>query len=199
MPRQNRVTPTGQIIADPARGAWMGNRGGKIHADGQLLPRRRWASRRWITCALHFKDRHRQVMGAGYTELFFLDEVTALAAGHRPCFECRRADAITFATAFAGTGIARADDMDVVLHRERIAERDTLHARSLPDGCFYLQENVAWLVMGGRAHEWTPSGYRQNKALPDHPVTALTPASIRAVLQAGYAPQVDRSGIGPRT
>ena len=102
MPLPNRVTPFGNLIATPARGTLMGNRGGKIHSDNKNLTGRRWASRQWICCVLEFKGRQREVWGDGYTELFFLDEVTALAAGHRPCFECRRKDAERFSQLFAG-------------------------------------------------------------------------------------------------
>src|SRR5690242_19291681 len=101
MPLQNRVTPFGDLITTPARGLFMGNRGGRFHRDDRTLSGRRWTSRQWICCRLAFNDRRRQVWRTGYTELFFLDEVTALAAGHRPCFECRRADARAFAAAFA--------------------------------------------------------------------------------------------------
>ncbi|MEO1001299.1 MAG: hypothetical protein AAFW69_11970, partial [Pseudomonadota bacterium] len=104
MPLQNRVTPFGEIEADPARGLWLGNRGGRFHRDDRTLGRRRHASRAWIYCVLNFKGRRRAVMGPGYTELFFLDEPTALAAGHRPCFECQRARAIAFAEAW-GAGM----------------------------------------------------------------------------------------------
>src|SRR5262249_21280802 len=97
MPLQNRVTPLGHLLAEPARGLFMGNRRGRLHSDDRTLSSRRWASRMWICCRLHFNNRHRQVWGNSYTELFFLDEVTALAAGHRPCFECRRKDAEIFA------------------------------------------------------------------------------------------------------
>src|SRR3982750_3317937 len=97
MTLQNRVNPFGELIAAPSRGTLFGNRGGRFHRDDHTPGTRRWASRQWICCVLDFKGRHRQVWGRGYTELFFLDEVTALAAGHRPCFECRRADAKTFA------------------------------------------------------------------------------------------------------
>ena len=122
MTLQNRVTPFGDIIATPARGLFMGNRGGRIHDAARRLGRRRWASTQWICCRLHFKDRHRSVWAESYTELFFLDEPTALAAGHRPCFECRRADAMAFAAAWARGGARpKAADMDRVLHRERLA------------------------------------------------------------------------------
>src|SRR2546423_14932705 len=97
MALQNRVDPFGELIASPARGMLLGNRGGRFHCDDRTLGKRRWASRQWICCVLRFKQRHRAVWRDGYTELFFLDEVTALAAGHRPCFECRRADAKAFA------------------------------------------------------------------------------------------------------
>jgi hypothetical protein len=100
MPLQNRVTPFGALVAVTARGGFMGNRGGRIHTDARALTTRRWASRQWICCVLDFRGRQRDVWGRFYTELFFLDEVTALAAGHRPCFECRRRDAERFAAAF---------------------------------------------------------------------------------------------------
>lgn len=142
MPLQNRVSPTGEFVATASRGELMGNRGGRLHDSAQRLGARRWASKSWITCRLDMPGRRRDVMGASYTELFFLDEATALAAGHRPCFECRRADAIAFAHAFAagreeqtpagGGGFGangadpgsrwplRAREIDAVLHKERI-------------------------------------------------------------------------------
>ena len=105
MPLQNRVTPEGEIIATPHRGLMMGNRGGCFHLPDRTLGSRRWATRQWIACVLEFKGRHRQAMMQPnrYTELFFLDEATALAAGHRPCFECRRRDAERFAALWAET------------------------------------------------------------------------------------------------
>src|SRR6476646_8354138 len=127
MPLQNRVTPFGELIASPARGTLLGNRGGRIHDDERKLTARRWTSKQWICCQLDFNNRHRKVWGDGYTELFFLDEVTALAAGHRPCFECRRADAKAFAEKWAeawGGGIPYAPEMDEVLHAERLTGRE---------------------------------------------------------------------------
>ena len=116
MPLQNRVSPFGELFATSARGTLFGNRGGKFHADGKALTKRRWASRQWICCVLDFKGRQRDVWGRYYTELFFLDEVTAFAAGHRPCFECRRRDAEHFARLFAGNETrATADAMDDVI------------------------------------------------------------------------------------
>src|SRR5215475_3431419 len=127
MPLPNRVDPFGQLFADSARGLMFGNRGGKFHRDDRTLGLRRWASSRWICCRLEFKGRHRAVWSKGYTELFFLDEPTALAAGHRPCFECRRADAKAFAAAFAAAHRLdvppNAADMDRVLHAERLDGR----------------------------------------------------------------------------
>src|SRR5713101_3088602 len=142
MPLPNRVDPFGNLFADPARGLFFGNRGGRIHRDDRALGFRRWVSHSWICCRLDFKGRHRDVWGAGYTELFFLDEPTALAAGHRPCFECRRRDAQAFAAAFArGRGAApRAAEIDRVLHAERLDGRAKRQHRlaidDLPDGGF---------------------------------------------------------------
>ncbi|MGL4241245.1 MAG: hypothetical protein ACRCTI_09045, partial [Beijerinckiaceae bacterium] len=100
----NRVDPFGDLVATPERGLWLGNRGGRFHCERTRTVRGRpWASRQWICCVLSFKNRQRQVWSRGYTELFFTDEATALAAGHRPCFECRRADAVAFAAAWART------------------------------------------------------------------------------------------------
>ena len=126
MPLQNRVSPFGELLAVPARGTLMGNRGGRLHGDDRTLGARRWASKQWICCRLAFNGRHRTVWGASYTELFFLDEVTAFAAGHRPCFECRRQDAERFAQLFVGVDPgatvkrAAAAAMDDVLHAERV-------------------------------------------------------------------------------
>ena len=144
MPLQNRVNPFGDVAAISARGLFMGNRGGRFHTDAKTLTARRWASRQWICCVLDFKGRHRDVWGRFYTELFFLDEPTALAAGHRPCFECRRNDAEAFAGKWRearrlGTR-PYAGEMDEVLHGERLQGRaKRLHRRTideLPDGAF---------------------------------------------------------------
>src|SRR3984893_16441108 len=116
MALQNRVDPFGDLIATPARGLLFGNRGGRFHRDPQTLGNRRWASRQWICCVLEFKNRRRKVWDTGYTELFFLDEPTALAAGHRPCFECRRRDAEAFRKAFNERAWVSAPEMDAVLH-----------------------------------------------------------------------------------
>src|SRR6476620_5869992 len=164
MPLQNRVTPFGELSSTPARGTLMGNRGGKFHAANRALTSRRWASRQWISCVLDFENRHRDVWGRYYTELFFLDEVTAFAAGHRPCFECRRRDAEQFARLFAGEAIrARAPTMDAVLHRERLDGRARrTHRRridDLPDGAMIAVDGAAFAVRQQRLLRWTPSGY----------------------------------------
>ncbi|MGE3916373.1 MAG: hypothetical protein AB7F78_11810, partial [Hyphomicrobiaceae bacterium] len=172
MPLQNRVTPEGEIVADAARGLMMGNRGGALHDDVKRLGRRRWVSRQWICCRLAFNGRHREVMSPGrYTELFFLDEPTALAAGHRPCFECRRQDFLRFATLWAkvlgGDGRATAPDMDEVLQRERVdaAGRKLTCAApfaDLPSGSFVRFEGRPHLVLGSRLLEWTPRGSQKS-------------------------------------
>ena len=198
MPLQNRVDPFGELLADPARGLFFGNRGGRFHRDDRTLGRRRWVSRAWICCRLQFKGRHRTVWGRGYTELFFLDEVTALAAGHRPCFECRRHDALTFAEAWARSKKLstrpHAADMDRVLHRERLNGRaKRIHRRlidDLPDGAVVSIEGNAWAIRGASLLRWTPSGYAARRRRPKKIlVDVLTPPAILRVLAAGYSPQ----------
>jgi hypothetical protein len=192
MPHHNRVDPFGELIATPARGLLFGNRGGRFHNDDRTLGRRRYASRQWICCVLDFKGRQRDVWGRGYTELFFLDEVTALAAGHRPCFECRRRDAQAFAAAFP-RGPMRAPAMDVVLQAERLDGRaKRTHRRkidTLPDGAMIQQDGGAFAMRGKRLLRWTPSGYEAGPRRPrDSMVEVLTPPSIVAALAAGYVP-----------
>src|SRR6476620_3980497 len=136
MALQNRVDPFGDLLATPARGTLMGNRGGRIHTDGQRLTSRRWASRQWICCVLDFKGRQRDVWGRYYTELFFLDAVTALAAGPRPCLDCRRKDAEDFTERWRqASGMSerpRAPAMDDLLQAERLDGRaKRVHRRDL--------------------------------------------------------------------
>jgi hypothetical protein len=194
MPLQNRVDPFGNLFADTARGTFMGNRGGRIHDAKRELTRRRWASRQWICCVLSFKARRRTVWGEGYTELFFLDEPTALAAGHRPCFECRRVAALAFARAFAGVGPRLgAAAMDRVLQAERLDGRDKrLHRAALdtlPDGAFIARDGIALAVRGKGLLRWTPSGYRDAERRPHGvSVDVLTPPSIVHALANGYQP-----------
>jgi hypothetical protein len=198
MPLQNRVTPFGELLAVPARGTLFGNRGGRFHTDAKTLTARRWASRQWICCVLDFKGRQRDVWGRFYTELFFLDEPTALAAGHRPCFECRRKDAEAFAELWRAVHRLRqrpyAFAMDEMLHSERLRGRaKRLHRRSidgLPDGAFVALHGDAFAVRGDRILRWTPQGYDVEKPRPRGGVVeVLTPPAILAVLSAGYEPR----------
>jgi hypothetical protein len=193
MPLQNRVTPFGDIIADPARGLFTGNRGGRIHdADTRTLVRRS-ASPRWICCLLAFKGRWREVWGQGYTHLFFCDEVTALAAGHRPCAECRRADGRAFQAAVGkGLGLMQApglSEIDARLRREgRARPRPVAPAADLPDGCMIAVDGKAFALRHGLALSWSPSGYGPPVPAPRQAVEILTPATAIAALRAGYAP-----------
>jgi hypothetical protein len=194
MPLQNRVDPFGELFASPARGTLMGNRGGRFHADDQNLTTRRWASRQWICCVLEFKNRQRDVWGRYYTELFFLDEVTALAAGHRPCFECRRKEAERFATLSSDkTMRASAESMDKVLHAERLnGKAKRTHRRkldTLPDGAMVALDGEAFAVRGKLLLRWTPAGYPGSKPRPRGiEVDVLTLPSILSVLTRGYEP-----------
>jgi hypothetical protein len=194
MPLPNRVDPFGDLFATPTRGTLFGNRGGKFHRDDKTLGSRRWASRQWICCVLKFKGRQRNVWGRYYTELFFLDEVTAFAAGYRPCFECRRQDAERFAVLFSGKKQrASADAMDSVLHAERLdgkAKRTyRLSLDSLPDGAMVALDGEVFAVRDKHLLPWTPSGYSASKPRPRNlEVDVLTPPSILSVLGRGYAP-----------
>ena len=201
MPLQNRVTPDGSIIATPERGTMMGNRGGALHTADRTLSGRRWVSRQWICCRLAFNGRQRQVMAPGrYTELFFLDEATALAAGHRPCFECRRADARRFAGLWAlangRNGVARAGEIDAALHQQRLDGEGAKRAHrlplgALPDGAFVRMRSGPALVWGDAVLAWTAAGYQAPKLLdPDVEADVLTPPGIIAVLKSGYLPML---------
>jgi len=198
MPLQNRVNPFGELFATAARGTLFGNRGGRFHTDAKTLTRRRWASWQWICCVLDFKGRQRNVWGRYYTELFFIDEVTALAAGHRPCFECRRKDAEAFAEAWrkAQRLSARpyAPAMDEVLHAERLRGRvKRMHRRNvdtLPDGAVVARGGEAFAVRGRALLHWTPQGYDARRPRPCGVIVdVLTPPAILAVLSAGYRPR----------
>ena len=193
MPLRNRVTPLGELIADPARGLVYGNRG-CLHDDrGEI--RRRYATRRWIACRLEFKGWHRRaLMQPGkFTELFFLDEATAMAAGHRPCALCRREDYRRFLDAVDATG---ADEIDERLHRERLdGHGRRLHAASfddLPDGAFVLHDAEPWLVRSGALLRWTPAGYgeRTRIAPAGRRVRTITPPSLVRLLRTGWEPAV---------
>jgi hypothetical protein len=189
MPLQNRVTPRSELIADPARGLVYGNRGCLHDADGRI--RRRYATRRWIACRLRFRDWHRSplLQPGRFTELFFLDEATAFAAGHRPCALCRRDDYVRFGELFPGP--ARADPMDAQLHDERISGRGQRHHAAaldaLPDGAFVLRDGAPWLVRGAALLRWTPGGYAERAPRPaGADAMLITPPSLVAVLRAGW-------------
>ena len=191
MPLRNRVTPLSELIADPARGLVYGNRGCLHDERGEI--RRRFATRRWIACRLEFKGwRRKALLQPGkFTELFFLDEVTAFAAGHRPCALCRREDYKRFLELVGASG---ADEIDERLHRERLAGsgrrlRPTL-PDELPDGAFVFQDGDPWLVLGGDLLRWTPSGYTTRVRRSDRRVEVITAASLLAVLRAGWEPVV---------
>jgi hypothetical protein len=203
MPLQNRVTPTGDIIATAHRGMFTGNRG-IIHDPATKTLTRRWASQAWLTCVCKFKGRRREVMGGrSWTELFFLDEATALSAGHRPCFFCRRDDAVRFRAAWEeGNGLRRvlARNIDTVLHRERLSSRrKRLHAlpmplQELPDGAMVQQGTQSFLIVQGRALKWSPAGYRNApNAIAD--AMLLTPPSTLRALSAGYRPVLHESAV----
>jgi hypothetical protein len=200
-PLQNRVTPAGDIVAVPERGTLTGNRG-VLHDEAGRI-RRPWQVRRWIACALEFRGRHREPMPPGrWTALFFVDEATALAAGHRPCAECRHADYRRFRAAWAeGQGAAepRADEIDRVLHAERLdGRRKRLHpARlgDLPDGVIVEIEGGFYLTQGDRLLGWWFSGYKGAPLVldPATGVDVLTPPSIVAAIRAGYEPAIHPS------
>jgi hypothetical protein len=203
MPLPNRVDPFANIHAVPERGLYLGNRGGCFHRPDQTLKSRRWASQQWIICVLDFKNRRRALMQPGlYTELFFLDEATALAAGHRPCHECRRADAIAFREALASAGAlpfsAKVAAMDALIAGEvqSVLKGETSRAQvspaSLPDGAFYAVGDTAFLKQGAHARPWTFAGYGAPRP---HPARALrlTPAATCAALSAGYQPALHAS------
>jgi hypothetical protein len=197
MPLQNRVTPEGDIIADPHRGMFTGNRGIIHDPATKTLLTRRWASPAWLTCVCEFRGRRREVMaGRSWTELFFLDEATALSAGHRPCFFCRRDDANQFRAAWQqgnGTGSMLAREIDAVLHRERLeGGRKRLHPlpmpmEKLPDGAMVRSGAESYMIAQGRALQWSTGGYREAKD-PVTDVLLLTPPSTLRALSAGYRP-----------
>lgn len=196
------------MIATAARGTFMGNRGGALHNDQHEIVRQ-YASRRWITCLLEFKGRQRTVMSPRrYTELFFLDEAVALAAGHRPCAECRRQRFNAFKEAWMRSRDGRgdmflfADEMDMELHaarmdrrREKITHHAPLH--SLPDGCFVQIEGSSYLVRGDSLLLWSPEGYLEKRRRSNGPtVSVLTPEPIVRCLRHGYQPEIHNSSRG---
>jgi hypothetical protein len=202
MPLQNRVTPSGDIIATVHRGMFTGNRGIIHDPATKTLLRRRWASRAWLTCVCEYKGRRRDVMATrSWTELFFLDEATAFAAGHRPCFFCRRDDASRFRAAWEeGNGVpkVRAGGIDAELHRERLeGARKRLHAlpvrlSELPDGAMVRAGEESFLIAQGRALVWSPAGYREAQGAIEGAMLLTPPSTLRAFI-AGYRPVLHQS------
>lgn len=211
MPRQNRITPFGDLIATPARGMFIGNRGVLHNAKGELTGKQ-WSHRAWITCALEYKGARRELMQPGcYTELFFLDEVTALAAGHRPCALCRPKEFKVFKAAwlkgnaqFGLTGNPGIGKIDEILHQERVSPnrlKVTFEATAgdLPNGVFLMLPDLpetCFLYWDEALLPWSPHGYGEKQPLnPDTCLTVLTPQSIVNTLRAGYTPRVSLTGI----
>jgi hypothetical protein len=199
VPLQNRVTPTGEIVSDQARGLLMGNRG-CLHGLDRQLRTARWRSKAWICCTLVWKDVRRDPMPPGrWTALFFLDEVTALAAGHRPCAYCRRRDFLAFAEAWRrAQGLPqrpRAREMDARLHAERVDSRTrrqvTRRAEvpTLPDGVMIRWNGGPGLFVAGRVLPWSLTGYGAPVPVPSSaPVELLTPPVTAAAIAFGYRP-----------
>jgi hypothetical protein len=199
MPLQNRVTPFSELVAHPARGLLYGNRGCMHDDQGRI--RRRYGTRRWIACRLEFRgwERGPKLQPGRFTELFFLDEATAFAAGHRPCALCRRGDYVRLGEIWRELhpGQSGADAIDLQLHGERVAPdtRAQRHHRAplgdLPDGAFVLHDGEPWLVRGPELARWTPAGYAERIARPrEGAATVITPPSLVAVLRAGWEPLV---------
>lgn len=200
-PARNRVTPLGEIVAIDARGAWTGNRG-ILHRDREIV--RDFATKTWLTCVLEFKDRRQPQWQAGrYTSLFFLDEAVALAAGHRPCAECRRTDYNAYRTAWTaeqGGALPLAKELDERLHRERLRpgthdrQLHQLDWRGLPDGVFALVDDRAAIVVGDHLGFWGEDGYAERAPRPRRGIASvITPPASVAVLSAGYPVQIDQS------
>jgi hypothetical protein len=195
MPLQNRVTPLGEPIKDPGRGLVYANRGCLHDREGRI--RRRYDGKRWIACRLQFRDWYRPPVPrpGRYTALFFLDEATALAAGHRPCALCRRQDYERFVSAWGELhpGQVRADAIDAQLHSERVDPGTRGHRchetrlDQLPDAAFVLYEGEPWLVLGEHLLRWTAAGYVARRPRADV-VTArlITPPSLVALLRSGW-------------
>jgi hypothetical protein len=208
VPRQNRVTPYGELIAVADRGMFWGNRGVLVDGRGRLARYSR--GRAWAICVLDFKGRRRQQWSPGrLTELYFLDEVTGLAAGHRPCGECRYRDYQVFKQAWAaahGSGplgdVPGVQAIDARLHEDRLVRTGlrrsyTAPLSELPDGTMIDLDGEPWLVYGGGLLAWTPGGYLPRPVEAPASVTVITPRATVATLAAGYRPVVHPSALAP--
>lgn len=209
MTLQNRVTPVGELVADPARGLVYGNRG-CLHDDTGRI-RRRYNGKRWISCQLRFRGWHRYplLQPGRFTELFFLDEVTAFAAGHRPCALCRREDYVRFTDIWRGThpDLIGADAIDAHLHTERVDPETRAHRLhdaeidDLPDGAFVRRDGAPWLVLGANLLRWTVAGYDERMPRPTRrPASLITPPSLLAILRSDWrssVPILHPSAVAP--
>jgi hypothetical protein len=208
MPLQNRVRPTGDIISTPHRGLFTGNRGIIHDPATKTLLNKRWSNPAWLTCVCEFRGRRRKVMGGrSWTELFFLDEATAFAAGHRPCFYCRRDAANRFRAAWeVGNRVTDvlAPELDAVLHRERLDGRNKrLHALpmaldELPDGTMVQQGAESYLIVQGRPLQWSLAGYREAQGAIEGALLLTPPSTLRA-FGAGYRPVLHPSATREAT
>jgi len=198
MPLQNRVTPTSELVAEPGRGLVYGNRGCLHDAEGTI--RRRFNGRRWIACRLEFRGWHRAplLQPGRFTELFFLDEATAFAAGHRPCALCRREDYVRFGEVWCEVhpGQIGADAIDAQLHAERVARdrgqrRHDMPLDELPNGAFVLEEGAPWLVLGDELLRWSAAGYAERRARGgSRRAPVLTPPSLVQILRSVWSSAV---------
>lgn len=197
-PLRNRVAPTGELASTAARGTMYGVRGGRFHDPAtQTVRGKPWATKNWICCALSFKNRRNDVWGRYYTALFFCDEVTAFSAGHRPCFECRRAAATAFAAAvMQRDGLARppkAPEMDERLHAERLNGREKrmhrIASSELPDGAMIMIDDAPHALKNGRLLRWSFEGYSATSLVLPAIADVLTPPMTLGALHAGYQPQ----------
>ncbi|MEZ8820418.1 hypothetical protein AB4264_10535 [Vibrio sp. 10N.261.55.B8] len=200
MPLQNRVSPSGELLADNARGSWLGNRGILHNEKKEII--RPWKHINWVLCELNFKERKRQVFSQNsYSELFFLDEATALSAGHRPCASCRRQRFDEFKQAWGAAQLSelKVEEIDKVLHQDRAirgGKKVTYNEKleNLPNGVFVELEGKPWLIWRNELHEWRPDGYRARADIyGDLNVTVLTPKCMVEIIVAGFIPQVDES------
>ncbi len=208
MPHQNRVIPTGELIATSARGTLMGNRG-RLHTPERKIVRS-WQLKAWITCLLEFKERHRPIMPPNsYTELFFLDEVTAFAAGHRPCAECRRQDFKRFKELWTAanpnlvTGQS-IKNIDGVLHNERVSKNGTKLLyddllKNLPSGTMFMLPKIPnqyFVLRKDKVLKWSPQGYESHPTISgEASVRVLTPRSVVKTFAQGYEPKFHESKV----
>lgn len=197
MALQNRVDPSGRLHAVDDRGTLMGNRGCLHDSDRQIAPRPIWTTPAWITCRLDFNGRRRPLMQPrAYTELFFLDEATALAAGHRPCGECRRAEYLRFKDSFFRGNVDRCGEARFASTIDRLMAQDRraaaggspleLQPEMLPDGALFRYQGSPWLKLGAFGLEWSFAGYRSEIQLPREIVAVITPLATLNALSAGY-------------